>query len=67
METLLLVGVAALFALAMMGGGQQPMPKVPQVIYVVAEAPKGEGGKGGGCLLLLAIGAIALLALNLPA
>jgi hypothetical protein len=64
MEALLLVGIAALFFLAM-PGGQQPLPKTPQVVYVVAEPHKSESGQGG-CLLLLALGIIALIALGVP-
>lgn len=64
METLLLVGIAALFALALAGSGPQAAQS-PKVIYVVAEPQAREGG-GGGCLLLLAVGVIVLLALSIP-
>jgi hypothetical protein len=66
METILLIGVVGLFALALMGGGQQPLPKVPQVVYVM-ETPKRDVGQGGGCMFLLVLGVIALLALSMPA
>ncbi|MFO7169372.1 MAG: hypothetical protein DIU80_015210 [Chloroflexota bacterium] len=66
MEVLLLVGLVALFTMMLAGGGHQPAPHAPKVIYVVAEPHKAPEQGQGGCLLLFAIGAIALLALSLP-
>jgi hypothetical protein len=67
METLLLVGVVA-FVLLLLGGGEaQANPKLPKVIYLVAEPGKSDAGPDGtGCLLFFAVAIIALLAFSLP-
>lgn len=65
MEALLLVGVAAFFLLTIGGAEAQPTPKLPKVVYIVAEPERGQAG-GGGCLLVFALAVIVLLALALP-
>lgn len=67
MEALLVIGVAALLVLGMGGNGgeAQSAPKMPKVVYIVAEPNKGETD-ATGFLLVFALGIIALLALGIP-
>ncbi len=59
MNTLILVGLSVAVLIAAVGRGATSQPQPPQIIYVVAQP---EPARGAGCLPLLILGLVILLA-----